>query len=61
MVGVEVYATLPDDASTLFEAYADSRLVAPKDGIGRHFNRLAMRIGGVQPDKQRKSGFLSLF
>jgi len=58
MLGVPVYATIPNDYGTLSESYAEGKLLPPSSSLAKHFSRLAMKIGGV--DNQEKKKF-SLF
>ena len=56
MLGVPVYATLPDDYGALYEAYSNGTLLAPNSNLGRHFARVAARMSGIEP-KVAKKGF----
>ncbi len=56
MLGVPVYATIPNDYQALHEAYSEGRLAAPNSYLARHFARVAAKIAGVTP-KQKRKGF----
>jgi pilus assembly protein CpaE len=60
MLGIPVYATVPDDYSALHEAYSSGTLLAPNTNLGKHFTRIASRMAGVQPKARKGLGFFSL-
>ncbi|MDP3001368.1 MAG: AAA family ATPase [Bryobacterales bacterium] len=57
MLGVPIYATIPNDYPALYEAYSGGKLLPTDSNLGRHFARVAMRMAGVEP-KQKKKRFL---
>jgi pilus assembly protein CpaE len=59
MLGVPVYATLPEDPGGLNEAYSNGGLLHPNSHLGRHFARIAARMTGVQ-HKEKKRFFALL-
>jgi pilus assembly protein CpaE len=60
ILGLPVYATLPNDYPELFEAYAHGTLLASNSDLGQHFAKLAMKIAGVQKQKGKSKLALSL-
>ncbi len=59
MLGVPVYATIPNDYQALHDAYSEGKLLAPDSFLGRQFARVATRIAGVQQRQtKKKKGFL---
>lgn len=52
MLGVPIYATLPNEYHTLIDAYSEGGLVPAKSGLGKQFARVAGRIAG-SPDAAR--------
>lgn len=60
MLGLPVTAAVPEDYSSLYEAYADSRLASPKSNLGRSVGRLAVSLAGhVEEKPQRRFSILS--
>jgi hypothetical protein len=60
VLGVPVYATLPNNYPELFEAYAHGNLLPQNSELGQQFNRLTVRIAGVQAPKSKSRLTLSL-
>jgi pilus assembly protein CpaE len=60
ILGLPVYATLPNDYPELFEAYAHGTLLASNSDLGQHFAKLAMKIAGVQKQKGKSKVALSI-
>jgi pilus assembly protein CpaE len=56
MLGVPVYATVPNDYPALYEAYANGSLLEPNSRLGQHFSRVAARMAGLQK-KEKKGRF----
>jgi pilus assembly protein CpaE len=54
MLGMNVYATLPNDYPALQEAYTEGRLLDTTSHLGRSFNSLARRVAGVTEEKKKK-------
>jgi hypothetical protein len=55
MLGVPIYATVPDDYGALYEAYSNGALLPPNGHLGKHFTRVANRMTGVQQKVTKKS------
>jgi pilus assembly protein CpaE len=58
MLGVPVYATVPDDYGPLHEAYSSGTLLPPNSNLSKHFARVAAKIAGFQ-QKAAKKGLFS--
>ncbi len=56
MLGLPVYATLPNDYVGLYEAYAGGNLLPPSSPLGTRFARLAGQIGNL-PGQVKKRKF----
>ena len=54
MLGLPVYATVPNDYPSLYDAYAEGTLLGSESSLGRHFARVATRIAGIEPQKTKK-------
>ncbi|MEK7404731.1 MAG: AAA family ATPase [Acidobacteriota bacterium] len=59
MLGLPVFAVLPNDYIRLYEAYAEGGLLPPNGELAASFARLAAQIAGL-PERKKKSR-LSLF
>jgi pilus assembly protein CpaE len=51
ILGVPVYATLPNNYPELFEAYAHGNLLPSNSELGQQFAKLTQKIAGVQAQK----------
>jgi pilus assembly protein CpaE len=55
MLGIPVYAVIPNDYTSLNECYADGKLLSQGSSLNRHFAGLAMKLAGiVEPAKKKK-------
>jgi pilus assembly protein CpaE len=59
LLGVPLYKILPDEYTTLYEAYSDRKLAGTETKIGKHFADLAMKIAGLPEEKPKRK--FSLF
>jgi pilus assembly protein CpaE len=60
MLGVPVYATIPNDYVSLYEAYSEGGFVPENSNLGRNFARVAAKMAGIQKkEKKRLLSFLS--
>jgi pilus assembly protein CpaE len=61
LLGIPVFACLPDDYASVYEAYAEGKLLSTNTNLGKHLNRLAAKIAGLeeQPAKKKFSLFSS--
>ena len=57
MLGLPIYAVLPNDYLALNESYTEGKLLAPGSNLNKHFATLAMKISGAQPAKKKFSLF----
>ncbi len=59
LLGIPVFAMLPDDYGSIYEAYAEGHLVPSNTTLGRQFSRMAASIAGIQeqPGKKKFSIF----
>ena len=59
LLGIPVYAMLPDDYASIYEAYAEGQLLPASSDLGRQLGRMAAKIAGVpeQPGKKKFSIF----
>lgn len=57
MLGIPVYAVVPNDYLALSESYTDGRLLSAGSNLSKHFESLAMKVAGVQPPKKKFSLF----
>lgn len=60
ILGVPVYATLPNNYPELFEAYAQGRLLPSNSELGQQFGRLTMKIAGIEAPKSKSRLTLSI-
>lgn len=56
MLGLPVYAALPNDYAALNEAYTEGELLDPGSGLASHFARLAARIANL-PEPRKRTRF----
>ena len=56
MLGLPFFAMLPNDYATVYESYAEGRLVSPGSMLGKHIGRFAAKIAGL-PEEQNKKKF----
>ncbi len=57
LLGIPVYAMLPEDHGSLYEAYAEGQLLPPNSLLGRHLTKMAATIAGVQEQPATKKKF----
>lgn len=60
MMSLPVFATLPNDYPSLYESYSEGSLLPPNSRLGKELNRMAVKMAGIQDDKNGKKKF-SLF
>lgn len=60
MMSLPVFATLPSDYPSLYEAYSDGSLLPANSRLGKELNRMAIKVAGIQKEKGEKKR-LSLF
>lgn len=54
LLGLSVYAMLPDDYASLYEAYTEGQLLPSNSNLGKQLARLAGRIAGIQEQTGKK-------
>lgn len=57
VLGLPVYAQIPNDYGALFEAYSAGQMLSRRSRLGRQFERLAGRILGVVEEEKQAGGF----
>ena len=59
LLGVTVYAMLPNDYGAIYEAYAEGQLLPAGSDLGKQLGRMAAKMAGVveQPGKKKFSFF----
>jgi pilus assembly protein CpaE len=57
MLGVPIYATLPNDYPALYEAYSEGNLLPANSILGKNFARVAAKIAGIQQKDKKKRAF----
>lgn len=57
MLGIPIYATLPNDYPSLYEAYSEGNLLPPGSHLAQNFARVAAKIAGIQQKEKRKRAF----
>jgi pilus assembly protein CpaE len=62
VLGLEIYAGLPNSYPELYEAYSEGHLLPATSELGRQFSRLAAKIAGVPEEKaERAKARLGIF
>lgn len=54
MLGIPLYAAIPDSYPELHEAYCQGTLVLPETELGQQFRRLARKLDGTEQPKAEK-------
>lgn len=59
LLGITVYAMLPDDYASIYEAYSEGQLLPAGSALGKQLGRMAAKMAGVpeQPGKKKFSFF----
>jgi pilus assembly protein CpaE len=59
MLGLPIFAMLPNDYPELYDCYSEGKLLARNSHLGQHIGRLAAKIAGtpMEPPKKRFSLF----
>lgn len=57
MLGLTLYATLPNDYPGLYQSYAEGTLLPANSRLARHFVQLAAKIAGTPEEKEVKRKF----
>jgi pilus assembly protein CpaE len=54
ILGRSLYASIPNDYMSLYQAYSSGNLLNPSNRLAQQLHLLASRISGVQPAKSKK-------
>lgn len=54
MLGVPIYAMVPNDYPELYEAYAEGRMLTRASELGKHIAKLATKLGGLEEESTKK-------
>jgi pilus assembly protein CpaE len=57
MLGVPVFAMVPNDYPELYETYAEGRMLTRSSELGRHMAQLAVRLAGLEEAPVAKKRF----
>jgi pilus assembly protein CpaE len=57
MMSLPVFATLPNDYPSLYEAYSDGSLLPANSRLGKELNRMAIKVAGIEKEKGEKKRF----
>jgi pilus assembly protein CpaE len=57
MLGLPIFAMIPNDYPELYESYAEGRLLARGSNLGKQMARLAAKLGGLEEESSKKSRF----
>jgi len=57
MLGLPIYAMVPNDYPELYETYAEGRMLSRNSDLGREISRLALKLAGMELDKAGKKRF----
>ena len=60
MLGIPIFATVPNDYPELYESYAEGRLLSRTSTLGKEMVRLAVKLSGLEEEKSKPKR-LSLF
>ncbi|MBK5293916.1 MAG: AAA family ATPase [Acidobacteriia bacterium] len=54
MVGIPVYAAIPEDSAGIYDAYAEGTLLKRETHLGKHFARVAEKMTGIKKREKKK-------
>ncbi|MEK7409273.1 MAG: AAA family ATPase [Acidobacteriota bacterium] len=54
VLGLPIYAALPNSYPELYEAYSEGNLLSTATDLGRHLSKLAQKIAGVQEEREKE-------
>jgi pilus assembly protein CpaE len=57
MLGLPIYAMVPNDYPELYETYAEGRMLSRNSELGRQIARLALKLAGMEEEKSGKKRF----
>jgi pilus assembly protein CpaE len=57
MLGVPIFAMVPNDYPELYETYAEGRMLNRNSELGKHMTKLAQKLSGIEEEKPQKKRF----
>jgi pilus assembly protein CpaE len=57
MLGVPIFAMVPNDYPELYETYAEGRMLNRNSELGKHMTKLAQKLSGIEEEKPHKKRF----
>src|SRR5689334_17749990 len=54
MLGVPIFAMIPNDYPELYEAYAEGRMLNRSSTLGKEISKLANKLAGIEEEKTKK-------
>ena len=57
MLGVPIYAMVPNDYPELYEAYAEGRMLTRTSELGKNITRLAVKLAGLEEETTKSKRF----
>ena len=57
MLGVPIYAMVPNDYPELYEAYAEGRMLTRTSELGKNITRLALKLAGLEEETSKSKRF----
>jgi pilus assembly protein CpaE len=61
MLGVPIFAMIPNDYPELYETYAEGRMLNRNSELGKQISRLAMKLANLEDDKSKDKKRFALF
>lgn len=56
MLGIPIFAMVPNDYPELYETYAEGRMLNRNSDLGKHMAKLAMKMASLEPEKGPSGG-----
>jgi pilus assembly protein CpaE len=57
MLGVPIFAMVPNDYPELYETYAEGRMLNRSSELGKEMTKLAQKLSGIEDEKPQKKRF----
>jgi len=57
MLGVPIFAMVPNDYPELYETYAEGRMLNHSSELGKQMTKLAQKLSGIEDEKPQKKRF----
>lgn len=61
MLGLPIFAMIPNDYPELYETYAEGRMLNRASELGKHMTKLAQKLSGIEEDTQQSKKRFRLF